>query len=169
MPSQYVKKYPDGRRQTVACQQCGKSFEVHNRTVKRGCGKFCSLECKAAAQRNTLTAVCQNCGRPFSVEPSAASKGNGKYCSWECRRAGMRGEGNPNWKNDPDYRGYNWREIRLAALERDGRKCVKCGASESLVVHHIVPWPETQDNRLENLLTLCIGCHKRTHADLNRR
>lgn len=163
MPSVYVKKYPNGRRQTVTCQHCGAIFTAPNCWVERGHAKFCSRECKSEAQRDAVEKACECCGKVVKVRPSEIRKG-WRFCSWECRSIGFRGEGNPAWSNDPDYRGHDWSESRQAALKRDGSTCQDCGATEKLVVHHLEPWSETQDNSLGNLQTLCIGCHKRAHS-----
>lgn len=85
------------------------------------------------------------------------------------------GEDHYAWKGDRD-RPYdrNWLRKREQALQRDGRECVRCGKTseehleecgKDLHVHHIVPWDEFEDeekrNRLENLVSLCAGCHKK--------
>jgi len=45
--------------------------------------------------------------------------------------------------------------------QRDGNKCKRCGCTESLHVHHIVPeWAGGRDEP-ENLITLCISCHSK--------
>lgn len=74
-----------------------------------------------------------------------------------------------------DY-GPDWPAQRAAALARDGFRCRHCGAPEReghpLEVHHLVPFaffgyvPGKNDfyrlaNRLENLITLCLACHRR--------
>ena len=65
------------------------------------------------------------------------------------------------WKGGKiTYRGAGWRSIRLLAIRRDGEKCQRCGSKKKLEVHHIIPYRETQDNSLENLVTLCASCHK---------
>lgn len=70
------------------------------------------------------------------------------------------GEQNPNWKGGKiTYRGAGWQSIRKQAKRRDGNKCVKCSSTKQLEVHHIVPYRFTQDNSLENLITLCHVCH----------
>ena len=58
------------------------------------------------------------------------------------------------------FRGENWKEIRLDILKRDNFKCQLCGEkNKRLDVHHIIPYSETQDNSLYNLITLCKRCH----------
>lgn len=59
--------------------------------------------------------------------------------------------------------GYkNWRN---EVLERDGRKCVKCGENKKrLVVHHKKSFADFPDLRLDinNGETLCDKCHHKT-------
>ena len=55
-----------------------------------------------------------------------------------------------------------WRKIRRRALERDGYRCVKCNRPYPLEVDHI-DGDSTNDD-LENLQTLCVGCHRDKHA-----
>ena len=56
----------------------------------------------------------------------------------------------------------HWRKTRAAALKRAWNKCERCGATNSLTVHHIVyrKWRE----RPEDLQVLCWRCHKLAHA-----
>jgi len=75
-----------------------------------------------------------------------------------------------------DY-GPNWPAQRDSARARDGYRCRHCGAPEregrQHDVHHVTPFrtfgyvPGVNDlyklaNRLENLITLCPACHRRT-------
>lgn len=67
------------------------------------------------------------------------------------------------WKGGKvQYRGAHWRSIRSAILRRDDYTCQICLERFDrlfLDVHHIVPYRLTQDNRPENLITLCKPCH----------
>lgn len=73
------------------------------------------------------------------------------------------GPKNPNWKGGKiTYRGAGWRGIRMQILRRDNYTCQACHQQFDrafLDVHHIVPYRFTQDNRTENLITLCKPCH----------
>ena len=67
--------------------------------------------------------------------------------------------------SDNYYFGGN----RDAALERDNYTCQHCGSKDDLQVHHIdgkgTTTPKEHRNHvLENLLTLCRGCHTRVHS-----
>lgn len=64
-----------------------------------------------------------------------------------------------------------WRNLRKAAIERDGGKCVKCGSTVRLEADHIIPASEGGvEMSLENIQTLCHSCHKeKTRDELKRR
>jgi hypothetical protein len=61
--------------------------------------------------------------------------------------------------------GGNW----LPALERDDHRCVDCGTTEGLVVHHLDGRSKCSirngqpNHSLDNLVTLCASCHTRRH------
>lgn len=60
-------------------------------------------------------------------------------------------------RDDPERR----KRIRL----RDGNKCIICGSTKNICVHHIFPvWfsPELIENE-NNMITLCDECHKKIH------
>ena len=57
----------------------------------------------------------------------------------------------------------NWQVIRRRALDRDGWRCRDCGKAGRLEVHHVSPLVRGGSNALENLRTLCVGCHKAAH------
>lgn len=63
-----------------------------------------------------------------------------------------------------------WREKRQKIMDRDGHKCVICGSTDDLVVHHkqyhvttegkkYVPW--NYDDKY--LITVCKHCHQAGH------
>ncbi len=65
-----------------------------------------------------------------------------------------------------DYRILNkWRN---AVLTRDNYTCKKCGATESLICHHIIDRYEYPELTLDvdNGITLCRSCHMKTHDEL---
>jgi len=51
--------------------------------------------------------------------------------------------------------------------ERDGNKCTKCGSTNRLHVHHIIPWKGNKELRYEdsNAITLCVKCHGKEDVD----
>lgn len=88
---------------------------------------------------------------------------------------GKRGESSPNWKGGKSprrvifYGSLEWSEKRFEIMKIDGFKCSSCGYApknnrNSLNVHHIIPLSVDWEKRLENenLITLCVKCHKET-------
>ena len=70
-----------------------------------------------------------------------------------------------------DHRRVPWRAwewARRAALDRDGWRC-RCGSPVDLEVHHVVPLAQGGAAlALDNLETLCRGCHIAAHLPPER-
>lgn len=56
-------------------------------------------------------------------------------------------------------------QARRDAINRDGAKCVECGATERLEVHHIRYRSQDGTDELDNLVTLCACCHAKRHKE----
>lgn len=98
------------------CGICGKELLATPSQLKKGGGRFCSLQCfgkwyskhrsginnyywKGGGGRADMP---QTCGKKFSAKPSAIKRGNAKFCSRECVNEWMsdhcRGANCPTWK-----------------------------------------------------------------------
>lgn len=151
---------------TVICQECGSQFSVTSDRIHTA--KFCSRECDNSAHRVTLD--CEYCGGQYSVIKSRQEIS--RFCSKKCRldwdSEYNTGKNNPNWDGGKTtrYYGRNWAEQRKKALERDKYQCQNCGNQNGrLDVHHIIRFLDFdnyhQANKLSNLITLCVSCHRR--------
>lgn len=64
----------------------------------------------------------------------------------------------------PDY-PPDWNERKQAAKQRAGYQCVQCGCGGTrknpLQAHHHVKLRKGGSNRPENLITLCLKCHRK--------
>src|SRR5687768_9925194 len=87
---------------------------------------------------------CLQCNTEFKPRSCAHT-----FCSQKCRRAA---------------RGSNWRTIRNLILIRDKHTCQDCKAEGvKLEVHHLIALALGGDNQIENLLALCVCCHRKRH------
>ncbi len=86
--------------------------------------------------------------------------------------AGRTGSSNPNWRGggSPErqrlYATSEGREFMRSVRRRDEFRCVECGSTRQLHVHHLRGWAEYPAGRLDpdNAVTLCRGCHIREHT-----
>jgi len=49
--------------------------------------------------------------------------------------------------------------LKKRVKDRDGNECYICGSPKRLHVHHIIPRNLGGPHTMENLVTLCSGCH----------
>jgi 5-methylcytosine-specific restriction endonuclease McrA len=61
-----------------------------------------------------------------------------------------------------------WSDTRRIILTRDNYMCQVCGCDlsgewDKVTVHHLTPRFRGGKDTLENLVTLCEGCHKKIH------
>jgi 5-methylcytosine-specific restriction endonuclease McrA len=110
-------------------------------------------------KENHVKLVCERCGGEYTRHESQEEQS--RYCSMHCRYArGSRVDSSERSSHtDPKY--YKNRD---RALRRDDNKCTKCGATEDLHVHHIIPITHGGGHEMDNLKTLCGPCHKSAHA-----
>ena len=94
--------------------------------------------------------MCLEPGCPIRIE-------DGSYCRAHALLRG--GEGPGGFK--PTYSSREWKRARKQARERDGNRCVRCGSTRFLQVHHLNG--NASDMRLENLITLCRTHHRLAH------
>lgn len=87
---------------------------------------------------------------------------------------GKTGKDSQNWRGGTStrravfYASNSWKELRNIVFKRDNFTCLWCGNSSKihngLNAHHIIPLHMDWEKRLDinNLLTLCTICHKKT-------
>ena len=77
---------------------------------------------------------------------------------------------NPKYSNF--YKSKDWRKLSLTALQRDGYRCVRCGAIAT-EVHHVIPiqteegWDKRFD--LDGVVSLCTKCHNKEHERFQKK
>jgi 5-methylcytosine-specific restriction endonuclease McrA len=63
----------------------------------------------------------------------------------------------------------DWDKARALRLKIDHKRCAKCGSTDRLQVHHVIPRSKGGSNSIENLLTECFNCHEHEHSHLMKR
>lgn len=167
------------------CVHCGKAYQ--GKPFEMRGKKYCSSECfqqlraKRAGYKGKLQyRFCLICGNAFKQRDR-----DHKYCSRSCfetaHKDNMAGRLNPSYidgrsANTTYDAGAQWHEIRLTVYRRDKFTCQRCGvkcvpknratpktAHRIIQCHHINPYKKSKDNSLDNLVTLCIRCHRQVH------
>lgn len=102
--------------------------------------------------------TCAHCGKAMErkrygtrLEDAGVFKRR-KFCGLTCA----------NTRNRPKH----WETHHYHARKHKQPTCAGCGTRKNLHVHHVDGNP--QNNRLENLQTLCVHCHNFTHATAER-
>lgn len=82
----------------------------------------------------------------------------------------------PNWTELEGLERYQDREYlqhQCSVFERDGYRCVYCGAGDRLTLDHIIPQSRGGSHEPENLATCCSSCNSskgaRTPDEWRRR
>ena len=66
-------------------------------------------------------------------------------------------------KNKRDYKINT--KIRPVIFKRDNHRCVKCGSTENITIHHKLRKGKGGDDSEKNLMTLCYKCHAEEHKN----
>lgn len=142
------------------CPTCSREFRPRS-----SLSKYCSLRCRDSDRSEVRH--CLQCGKNIRIPRSVLRRGGlaGNFCSKACLALFRGGSQNPNWRGGGSYwRGAEWQKLRDEIRRRDNYQCRLCGAPEKNRrhdVHHRIPFRVTGDNSPENLLTLCLKCHRR--------
>ena len=148
----------------IVCSICGTEF-----TKKRYNQKFCRPLCQRRnqsrvwlkqnpekAKRLARESYNRNKERIKKSREATKEKRYEQTKKWKEQNAEYYSKKNKEYCNRISFDGK--REI---IIERDNYKCRNCGTDEKLIVHHIDE--NRNNNKLENLITWCRGCHCRHH------
>lgn len=157
------------------CLNCEKEFEARISEHNRGDAKFCSLTCfRKHRSKHAIppqpNLICAQCNTRLYRNPSKQKKSKSGFffCSRACKDKAQRIGGIKEIQ--PTHYGTgkginNYREIAFDAYEHE---CANCGYNdhkEALDVHHINH--DRSDNRIENLVILCVICHRLIHRGID--
>lgn len=57
----------------------------------------------------------------------------------------------------------SWNKIKEEVFKIYGRKCINCGTTININVHHKIPLSKGGTNDITNLIPLCKTCHEKLH------
>jgi 5-methylcytosine-specific restriction endonuclease McrA len=165
-----------------SCETCGKSSSRKYAQGRIPSHFFCSVQCQNEWQKTRKDIIQKNKDPEFRKKVSSGLKrrklklGN-NYHSMETKRKIGRAT-LLHWENYDDATkirlldilrsnarhkkthgpyDYDWQ--KLSSELRRGSSCIRCGGSENLCVHHIVPVSESGTREKANLVVLCDSCH----------
>ena len=155
---------------TVSCKICQKPFFAKSNWIERGWGKYCSPDCRSAAQKNGRTVQCFLCGKE-TYRPQGQlgrSKSRKYFCGKSCQTIWRNsmvfvGSRHANWKGgESAYRSILLRN-HIPPI------CRRCDLKDQrvLTVHHLDH--NRRNNHVKNLLWLCCNCHVLVHRDEKER
>lgn len=155
------------------CKKCGK--ELKKIKTKTCC--YYRRYCKKCSPRGNgkVKAICKYCGKEF-IKHRRAGRPQ-VFCNALCKYKFYKGEGNPHWidgrtpenhkiRHSKEY--INWRN---KVFIRDDYICQDCGQKGGeLHAHHKKSFSKYPQLRFDinNGITLCKKCHKRTDDFLRR-
>lgn len=169
----------------TVCAECGGEARVQSANRVKDVN-FCSRGCstrfsvkhptgpmrqKQLRQRTGVERPCANCGTIIYLSNARLRRGSANnYCSKSCntihKRTGKFGPNASNWKGGISKYPWAFRIARPQVLERDTFACTGTGPHKGrLEVHH--KDNDKYNTELENLITVCVGCHKRMHKWCN--
>ncbi len=120
-----------------------------------------------------VTFNCEECGELTIGDAYNYQNSKHHFCSTSCSREFYKenfiGENNPNWRGGITFGEYGIefnKKLKLLIKERDNFTCQLCEIDEcecvqNLQIHHIDY--DKQNNKEENLVTLCSKCHGQTN------
>lgn len=161
MDSKVTTEY-DGRKRRVfskECIVCKRTFWVPRHRFE--IAVTCSSACRCEFFRKRKLLLCSMCGKEFlrTASKMSNSKSGLHFCSRSCKDRAQRLDNGFTAIHPPHY-GKVSKEYRKTAFRLLGSQCASCGYdrnSKMLDVHHRNS--DRSDNRIENLVVLCVWCH----------
>lgn len=163
IPDRY-HKYPGFYKKP--CKRCGSVLTTkHGKLLNKyqrcdSCEQLLNIPSNAK-RLGMITTECLSCRKANDI----------KYLPrWHCTECGLsflecstREWPLKNQQRDLPLKAYGtWPKIKEMIRERDDYRCQVCGKTNGkLDVHHIIPRRDGGQDSMDNLITVCDGCHKK--------
>ena len=159
------------------CKNCGKEFIINKSKLSdktNNSGNFCSRECYNKYQKtltgernnnyNSIKYNCDYCGEEIEKKKKKMEEYEHHYCSRECKGKHhselFSGENNPLWRGGHKNRKGDFEKVKKEHFNGN-QFCAICGTTQKIHIHHIIPYRYTEDNSVNNLIPLCVSCHRK--------
>lgn len=182
----------------VKCNKCSKKIYIQRKRFNKKNIYYCSLKCrrtykivKCAYCGNKIKRKACRIRKRNYCNASHQLKYEYKYNLrqrkpseklYKAHKEKCSGSNNHKWKGGKKkwklkifdfYYQTAWQELRMIIYKRDKWTCqicgVHCGKKDKIQCHHIIPYRISQDNSPENLITLCVSCHRREELKYYRK
>lgn len=153
--------------------KCQNTFQVEQKEINRGFGKFCSRTCSARNRVAKLPPLelnvkCAYCQKLFHMSPSKqdVSKSGLFFCCREHKDAAQRLGGIQEimpahyGTARPDDSGH-YRRLIFAIKPKECERCGYNSHNAPIIVHHRDR--NRMNDAIENLEVLCCNCHAIEH------
>lgn len=168
---------------TITCDWCGDEKTKYKSRVDRYNRDYCGSDCRDAMMSQTGSDAtnwkggkseveCDFCGDSTSVYKWQRQEFENNFCDPSCKGKYMSenqiGENNPNWVDGTTLSWYLmlrrhvtdqvWRNEIDEVIDSDD-VCKRCGDSDNLHLHHIIPILSGGTSAEWNYMKLCESCH----------
>lgn len=157
------------------CRNCKQQFMADTREHNRGNANFCGRSCSAQYNWKHVpppvpNLTCARCNIKFYRAPSKLvySKSGLHFCTRLCKDLAQRIGGITEIQPSHYGAGTGIWTYRDKAFDAYEHECANCGYNDhkaALDVHHINH--DRSDNRIENLVILCVMCHRLIHRGID--
>lgn len=139
------------------CKDCGEE-KIVTEFVK-GAGDLYRYKCKECRQKGRRTGIIAGRFQPGHPYGKRFEVGHTPW--YKIKGVAAPSKGKIDLENTNRFTSAKYRTWQNAVKDRDKRICVKCGSTNRVAAHHIVPWIENEALRfeVENGITLCCSCH----------
>ena len=165
------------------CKNCGKLFSVYKSALRssNASGNYCKRECynqflktRKGKLNNNYSRIernCDYCKKDILVIPSKIKEYRNHFCSRICKSifhiGEYSGDKNANWRGGHINRKGDFYSIKTRYFKKK-QFCALCGTFKKIHIHHIIPFRNTQDNSLKNLIPLCVKHHRSVEIITNK-